>query len=145
MKYELDYFSFEENGFHIGGWTRRGWKRFQRSALGTENRPARCTHTTEIELERGNAVIYGAYDGKPPRSCPPRSPDRYYAIAHVGRMVIGLNLALCLNCEPGVGSGPYRSVRGTKAILTALQVRPRPDYAAETASGVAMRPRLRSR
>ncbi|HEX6781910.1 MAG TPA: hypothetical protein VF125_07755 [Solirubrobacterales bacterium] len=124
QKFELDYELLEPNGFTIGGWTRRGWKRFQRSGVGKANRTARCTRTTEVKLERGRAVIYGAYDERRRVPCPRRSPDGYYAIAHIGRMVIGINLGNCLSCLPGSGVGFYSSLHGMKALVRALHVRP---------------------
>lgn len=127
-KYQIDYELLEVDGFRLDGWTRHSWKRYQRSALWKANRPTRCTRTTEVELDRGRAVIYGSYDREPPRSCPGGAPDRYYAIAHIGRMVIGIDLGNCLSCLPGAGSGPYASVRGMKTILSALTPRPKPVY-----------------
>lgn len=128
QKFKLDYSILEANGFQIGGWTRRSWKRFQRSGVGKANRTARCTRQTEVELERGRAVVYGAYDGKRLRPCPRRSPDRYYAIAQIGRMVIGVNLGFCLSCAPGSGSGPYNTLPGMEGLVRALHVRPKPVY-----------------
>ena len=114
-------------GFNIAAWTRQGWKRFQRSALGKANRTAPCTHTAEVELEGGRATVYAAY-GTGPRACLNRPPHRYYAIVRIGRMVLGVNLALCANCLPGYGSSPYNSLRAMKAILRALTLRPKPVY-----------------
>ncbi|HEX7279874.1 MAG TPA: hypothetical protein VF255_09660 [Solirubrobacterales bacterium] len=128
QKFALEYRDENEDEIHVGGWTRRSWKRFQRSDLGKVNRTARCTRATEVELEGGSAAIYGAYDGKGLRPCPRRAPDRYYAIARIGRMVIGVNLGLCLSCAPGNSSGPYAYLEGMKAIVNALQVRPKPIY-----------------
>jgi hypothetical protein len=128
QRFQLDYSLLDRNGFVIGGWSRRSWKRFQRSGVGRANRPARCTRTTEVELEQGHAVIYGAYNGDRLRPCPRRSPDRYYAIAHVDRMVIGVNLGNCLSCLPGSSVGAYSNVRGMEAIVRALTLRPKPAY-----------------
>jgi hypothetical protein len=128
QKFKLDYELLDTNGFTIGGWTRPGWRRFQRSGVGKANRAARCTRTTEVELERGHAVIYGAYNGKRLGPCPHRSPDRYYAIARIGRMVIGVNLGICLTCPPGSGSGAYSNLRGMKALVRALHMRPQLVY-----------------
>ena len=127
-KYQIDYELLEVDGFQLDGWTRQSWKRYQRSALWKTNRPARCTQTTEVELDGGRAMVYGSYDREPPRSCPSGAPDRYYAIAHIGGMVIGVDLGNCLSCLPGAGSGPYASVRGMKAIVKSLVIRPKPDF-----------------
>jgi hypothetical protein len=128
LKFQLEYELLETNGFTISGWTRRSWKSFQRSGLWKANRAARCTRKTEVDLERGHGVIYGAYHAERLRPCPRRSPDLYYAIAHLGRMVIGVNLANCLTCIPGSSVGAYSNLRGMKAIVRALQVRPKPIY-----------------
>jgi hypothetical protein len=125
QKFELDYELVGENGFTIGGWTRRSWRRFQRSGVGKANRTVRCTRKTEVELERGRAVIYG---GERAGACPRRGPHRYYAIAHIGRMVIGIDLGNCLSCRPGSGVGAYSNLRGMKALVRALRVRPQPAY-----------------
>ena len=127
-KYQIDYELLEVDGFRIDGWTRHSWKRFQRSALWKGNRPDRCTRSTEVELDLGRAMIYGAYDREPPRSCPGGAPDRYFAIAHIGRMVIGIDLGNCLTCLPGTRSGPYASVPGMTAIVRSLVLRPKPVF-----------------
>jgi hypothetical protein len=127
-KYTIEYELLEVDGFRLDGWTRHSWKRYQRSALWKVNRPSRCTRTTDVELDEGRAVIYGSYDREPHRPCPGGAPDRYYAIAHIGGMVIGVDLGICLSCLPGAGSGPWASVRGMKAIVRALVVRPKPVY-----------------
>lgn len=114
-------------GFNIAAWTRQGWKRFQRSALGKANRTAPCTRTAEVELAGGRATIYAAY-GTGPRACLSRPPHRYYAIVRIGQMVLGVNLALCAKCVPGYGSSPYNSLRAMKAIVRALVLRPKPVY-----------------
>jgi hypothetical protein len=128
QKFQLDYELLETNGFIIGGWTRRSWRRFQRSGVGKANRTARCTRRTEVELERGRAVVYGAYSGKRSGACPRRAPDLYYAIAHIGRMVVGIDLGNCLSCPPGGSVGAYSNLRGMKALVRALHVRPKPVY-----------------
>lgn len=128
LKYQLDYEILDVNGFIIGAWTHRSWKRFQRSGVGKANRAAHCTRKTEVELERGSAVVYGAYEGKRLRPCPRRAPDRYYAIARIGQMVIGVNLGNCLTCLPGASLGAYGNLRGMKALVRGLHLRPRPVY-----------------
>jgi hypothetical protein len=129
LKFNLAYSPVKHNGFELRGWTRRSWKRFLRSGLAWGvDRPRPCTRTTEVKLERGTAVIYGVYRGTRRRSCPRRDPDRHYAIARIGRMVIGVNLGFCRPCAPGAAPGPYGSLRGLKAIVRALHLRPKPVY-----------------
>ncbi|HEV2727338.1 MAG TPA: hypothetical protein VGV34_03535 [Solirubrobacterales bacterium] len=113
-------------GFNLDLWTSASWKRFAKSKLGKVNLHARCTSKQPFPLERGSATIFATYDGRF-RRCPKRKPDRFYAIARRGGMVIGVNLGLCLSCRGGA-RGPYGSKRAVVAILRALQVRPKPVY-----------------
>jgi hypothetical protein len=127
-KYELDYFA-EGGGFRVEGWTKRSWRRFQRSDLWKLNRADRCTRIDDLRLQHGQAVIFGSYHRIGDGPCPSRSPDRYYAIARIGRMVIGVNLRNCSIC-PEEGSGLYDTPRGMKTILRSLVLRPKPVYPA---------------
>jgi hypothetical protein len=138
-RFRLDY-----EGFALYTWTRQSWKRFQRSALGELNRKGRCARTTEVELERGRAVIYADCGARHQGACPHHPPDRNWAIARISDMVIGVNLAICTLCLDS-GEGPYNSLRGMKAIVRALEVRPKPTYDTESASSVAMRRLTRTR
>lgn len=122
VKFELEY-----DEFGISGWTRSSWKRFQPTVLGRLNLRRACVRETEVELEGGSAVVYAGYGRRRLRSCPKRPPDDYWAIAHLGRMVVGVNLTLCTGCL-GPSSGPEASLAGMKEILSALQVRPKPDF-----------------
>ena len=121
-KFELEY-----DEFHIGGWTRRSWKRFRPTVLGQLNLKGACVSKTAVDLERGRAVVYAGYGRRRLRSCPHRPPDSYWAIAHLGRVVVGVNLTLCTGCI-GPGSGPDNSPGGMEAILRGLQERPKPVY-----------------
>jgi hypothetical protein len=113
-------------GFTVDAWTRASWKRFNRSMLGPLNRKWRCTTSTRVQLPRGHADVFAAY-GRDFHACPKRAPDRFYAIAHIGGMVIGVNLVLCSKCI-GAGYGPYNSLAAMKAIMRALTLRPKPVY-----------------
>ena len=115
------------DGFDLDTWTRQSWKRSQRSVLRKLKRRGRCARTTEVALERGRAVVYAGYGGPRPGACPQRPPDRHWAIAHIGDVVIGVNLAICPLCQDW-SEGPYNSLRGMKAIVRALMVRPKPVY-----------------
>jgi hypothetical protein len=112
-------------GLTVDAWTRASWKRLQHSTLGPLNRKRRCTTVTRVPLAGGHADVFAAYD-KDYRRCPRRAPDRYFAIAHLGSMLIGVNLALCTKCLPG--GGPYDSPAGMKAAVRALRLRPEPAY-----------------
>jgi hypothetical protein len=103
-------------------WTRRGWKRFQDSFLGRLNRPP-CTRTTAFEWEQGHARISAGYRRRTFEECPQYPPTRYWAVAHIGGVVIGVNQTTCRCLSPG--SGPT-SLRGMKAILRGLGLRPKP-------------------
>jgi hypothetical protein len=139
VKFELEY-----DEFGISGWTRRSWRRFQPTVLGRLNLNRACVRKTRVDLAQGQAVVYAGYGRRHLRRCPSGPPDDYWAIAHLGRMVIGVNLTLCTGCL-GASSGPEASLAGMKEILSALQVRPKPDFAAESASRSAMRTLSRTR
>lgn len=117
------------DGFDLDAWVRQGWKRSQRSVFRRLDRRGRgrCARTTEVELERGHAIVHAGYGRRRPGACPRRPPDRHWAIAHIGDVVIGVNLGICPLCfDPG--EGPYNSLRGMKAIVRALVVRPKAVY-----------------
>jgi hypothetical protein len=115
--------------FTLGTWTRRSWKSYQPTVLGKLNLHRRCTRKTAVPLAGGGAVVYAGYASRHLRSCPKRAPDDYWAIAHLGQMVVGVNMTHCTGClEPGYG--PYNSLAGMKTILGGLQLRPEPDFSA---------------
>ncbi|MFL5834616.1 MAG: hypothetical protein ACJ76B_11660 [Solirubrobacterales bacterium] len=121
QKWSLSY-----DGFTLDLWTRASWKRFARSRLGRINLEARCTASQSLPLAGGSATIFATYEGRF-RKCPAREPDRYYGIARVGGMVVGVNLGLCLSCRGGT-TGAYGARRGVVAVLRALSLRPKPAY-----------------
>jgi hypothetical protein len=114
--------------FTLGTWTRRSWKTYAKTRLGKANLAARCTTKESLPLEGGSAVIFATYSGRF-RECPEREPDRFYAIARLGGMVVGINLGICLSCGSGA-SGPYGTKDGVTAILRALAPRPEPSFSA---------------
>lgn len=124
-KLELRY-----DGFNLNTWTGQSWKRFQNSFFRKINHP-RCTRTVAFRWGQGHAVISAGYrrrtfDG----GCPGYPPTRYWAVAHIGGVVVGVNQTICRCLSPG--SGPYsESLRGMKTILRGLALRPKPDYSAE--------------
>lgn len=110
-------------GLTVDAWTRASWKRLQHSTLGPLNRKQRCTTVTRVPLDNGHADVFATY-AKDYRRCPKRAPDRYFAIAHLGSMVIGIDLALCTQCLHG--GGPFNSLAGMKAAVRSLRLRPEP-------------------
>ncbi len=66
-------------------------------------------------------LLFAAY-GRDFRACPSRAPDRFYAIAHLAGVTVGVNLIHCTRCT-GPGSGPYNSLKGMKAIVRGLKPR----------------------
>jgi hypothetical protein len=128
--------------FILGTWTRRSWKGYQRSVLGKLNLRSPCARKTEVDLSRGRAVVYFGHGGPHktfgddrPRAgtCPHSPPKHYWAVAYVGRTVVGVELAICSLCSED-GYGRYNSLKGMKAILHALTVRSKPVYAAGSGS-----------
>jgi hypothetical protein len=115
------------NGFALDTFTAQSWKRFQGSELGRLNRKARCTKTSEVDLAQGDAVVYAGYVKRRRGGCPARAPDRHWAIVRIDDLVIGVNLTICTKCA-GRDRGAYNSVRGMKAIVRGLQLRPEPVF-----------------
>jgi hypothetical protein len=138
-KLELRY-----DGFNLETWTRPSWRLFQDSILGKLNRPP-CTRTYAFEWEQGHAIISAGYRRRTfDEGCPDYPPTRYWAVAHVGGVVIGVNQTTCRCLSPGFG--PFsESLRGMKTVLRGLTLRPKPTYDTESASSVAMRRLTRTR
>jgi hypothetical protein len=119
--------SLRYGGFNLETWTRQGWKRFQDSFLGKLNR-GRCTRTTAFEWGQGHALISAGYRRRTfDEGCPDFPPTRYWAVAHVGGVVIGVNQTTCRCLSPGFGLYSS-SLRGMKVILRGLSLRPKPVY-----------------
>jgi hypothetical protein len=116
------------DGFGLSSWTRRSWKRFRRSVPGLVNLKDPCAKKTGIDLENGKAVIYSGYERIGGGGCPDRAPTSFWAVAYIGRAVIGVDLSLCSDCFVRGRGGPYDSLRGMKAIVRSLVRRPQPVY-----------------
>ncbi|HSS43186.1 MAG TPA: hypothetical protein VLK37_11640 [Solirubrobacterales bacterium] len=124
VKLELRY-----DGFNIETWTQQSWKRFQSSFFRKINHP-RCTRTVAFEWGAGHGIISAGYRRRTfDEGCPSFPPTRYRAVAHIGGVVVGVNQTTCRCLSPGFG--PYsESLRGMKAILRGLTLRPKPIYPA---------------
>jgi hypothetical protein len=123
QKLSIDY-----DQFGLSVWTRKSWKRFQRSIPGLVNLKDPCAKKTEVGLERGRAIVYaGFHDWS---YCPDHPPESFWAVAYIGGTVIGVNLSICTECPERGGWGPYNSLEGMTAIVRGLVLRPEPVYAA---------------
>lgn len=121
-KVELQY----SKELSLSSWTKRGWRRFLASPDGREIFAERCLASTDVAIPGGRATIYtGHVDGF--RSCVARSPRRFFAVVHIGGIVVGVRLSGCRDCpEPARGS--YNSLAGMRAAVRGLQLRPAPEY-----------------
>ncbi|HET7486075.1 MAG TPA: hypothetical protein VFJ64_11970 [Solirubrobacterales bacterium] len=110
----------------LSSWTKRGWRRFLASPDGREIFAERCLTSTDVAISSGRATIYTAHVAGF-RPCAARSPRRFFAVVHVGGIVVGVRLSICRNCsKPARGS--YNSLAGMKAAVRGLQLRPAPEY-----------------
>jgi hypothetical protein len=139
QKLELTY---SRNVF-LNSWTARGWKRFLKTPRSRIMRTWRCTESTRIEIPGGHATVFAAH-GRDYRVCPDRPPRLFFAFAYLDGTVTAVNFVSCDRCGQ-VPYGPYNSLRGMKAVVRGLDLRPEPDYATQSASGVAMRRLARTR
>jgi hypothetical protein len=131
------------DGFNLETWTRSSWRRFQKSVFRKINHPP-CTRTYAFDWGHGHAVISGGYRRRTfKQGCPAYPPTRYWAVAHLDGVVIGVNQTTCRCTSPGFG--PYsESLLGIKTILRGMTLRPKPSFA-ESARSDAMRRLTRTR
>lgn len=124
VKLELRY-----DGFNLETWTRRSWQRFQDSYFRKINHPP-CTRTAAFEWAQGHALIHGGYRRRTFKDgCPSYPPTRYWAVAWIGGVVVGVNQTTCRCLSPGFGP-LSESPQGMKTILRRLALRPKPAYPA---------------
>lgn len=142
---ELSYRSY----LNLGVWPRAGWGRLQKTSLGRELAAAPCTTSTKLRLRRGHAIVYASYArgaaAGPPMplpspsrrgparrpqtrsaqrgNCSGRRPNRFIATAYIGRVVVAVNLPVCVPCAREPGYGPFNSLRAMKAIVRSLRFR----------------------
>lgn len=122
MKVKLQY----SKGLSLSSWTKRGWRRFLAAPDGREIFGERCLASTDVAIAGGRATIYtGHVDGF--RPCVAGSPRRFFAVVHVGGIVVGVHISICRDC-PKPTRGSYNSLAGMKAAVRSLQFRPKPVY-----------------
>lgn len=122
QKLELAY----SHNVWLNSWTTKGWKRFLATPRSRIMRTWRCTESTRIEIPGGHAVVFAA-QGRDFHVCPDRRPALFFAFAYLDGTVTAVNFLSCDRCGQ-VSHGPYNSLRGMKAIVRGLVLRPEPDY-----------------
>lgn len=121
-KLELQY----SHNLKLSAWTKSSWKRF------AATRPVRkfltepCLESTSLSLPDRRATVYaGSFEGF--RRCAAHGPKQFFAVVHLGGLVITVNPSACDDCsEPARGS--FNSLAGMKTVVRSLRFRPVPDY-----------------
>ncbi len=121
-KLELLY----SHNLRLGAWPKSNWKRF------VVTRPVRkfltepCLESTRVSLPDRRATVYaGNVEGF--RPCAAHSPKRFFAVVHLGGLVITVSPNACDDCpEPAHGS--FNSLAGMKTVVRSLRLRPKPAY-----------------
>jgi hypothetical protein len=119
----IDYSGSGPGGVMLGLWTTRAFERYKRSRIGRLVRPQRCGSFERVDMPFGRGVVKARYE-RPPKRCGRRAPDRYFAVLRVDGAVVTVNVPFCLLCRPQPGD-PYNTQAGVRAVLQALQPRPR--------------------
>jgi hypothetical protein len=121
-KVELQY----SKELSLSSWTKAGWRRFRAAPDGRAILAERFLKSMDVAITGGRATIYtGHVDGF--RPCAKRSPRRFFAVVHLGGIVVGVRFTSCRDCvKPARGS--YDSLAGMKAVVRSLQLRPEPNY-----------------
>jgi hypothetical protein len=93
----------------LSSWTKTGWRRFRAAPDGREIFAERCLTSMNVAIPGGRATIYtGHVAGF--RPCAARSPRRFFAVVHLGGIVVGVRFTSCRDCvKPARGS--YNSWR----------------------------------
>jgi hypothetical protein len=123
QKLEIAY----SHDVYLSSWTRKGWKRFLQTPRGRIFRTWRCTKSTQVDIPGGHATVFAAYRSF--ETCPNRRPDFFFAFAYFGNTVVSVNFAGCEWCLDEA-RGPYNSLRGMKAIVRGLTLRPKTVFIA---------------
>jgi hypothetical protein len=106
------------NYLRLDTWTRSGWAKFTKTAMGRLWWTWPCTRTRSLKLPGGHAVIYGTYRKKE-TTCRPRAPEHFSVHVFLPGVVIAIG-------EPrhggslGEGDGTFESWRGLEAIVRGL-------------------------
>jgi hypothetical protein len=78
----------------------------------------------------GSATVYGGFARRQAGACPRRAPDRWLAHVHTRRVVVAVDIPLCLHPTCAVRSparlDAYNTRAGMQAIVRSLRVRRSP-------------------
>lgn len=113
----------------LSSWSKAGWRHLLAKAP-PRALLRRCTNPTQVTLANGHATIFAGYR-KVAKPCPKGRPSRYFAVASIDGTVTAVNIASCKLCLPTF-PGPYNSLKGMKAVVRGLQLRPEPVYPTAT-------------
>jgi hypothetical protein len=111
-------------GIYLDGWTEDDW------SARDDAMPRwgwRCTRSRKLALPQGgHAVIYASYL-RNLSECPGRPPRLYSALVHIGGAVLVIGRLTCAACLGNTtAGGEYGSPKGIRAVLSGLQLRPKP-------------------
>jgi hypothetical protein len=139
---------------YLRAWKPTGWELFRKTRFGRLALGLPCARSTEFKFKRGQATILASHGmagpaeppppvkarrrargqaiagrGAPyaarPQSCPDKPPNRFTAVVHIDHVVVAVNLPPSIPAASEPGYGPYNSVRGMKAVVRSLRLRPR--------------------
>jgi hypothetical protein len=121
-KLELEY----SHNLKLGAWPKSRWKRFVATQPFRKFLTEPCLESTRLSLPDRHATVY-AGDVEGFRPCAAHSPKWFFAVVHLGGLVITVNPNACHDC-PNPARGSYNSLAGMKTVVSALRLRPKPDY-----------------
>ena len=100
----------------LSTFTRASWRKWDADPLSDLVTSWRCTDATEVALPHGTATVYAGY-AKDYAACPSRPPDVFLAEAHLGRVVIGIDIPVCELCIEAGRRGAYYLERREMALI----------------------------
>jgi hypothetical protein len=107
------------NYLKLDTWTRSGWAKFTKTAMGRLWWTWGCTRTRTVKLPHGHAVIYGSY-GQDESACPSRKPEHFSAHVFLPGVVIAIGEPQA-NSRFGEGAGTFESWQGLESVIRGLR------------------------
>jgi hypothetical protein len=99
-------------------WKPEAWSRFKTTRLGRIGWSAPCARRTDVQVEGGQAEIYGGYT----KGCT-GEPDHWLAHVYYDEVVVAVNMAYCDACGGRPAEDPFNSRRGMEAVVRGLRRR----------------------